>query len=65
MTKEVYLCEECSKVVPKGECCDVPECCGKPMKVLPLEECVKPPADAEHARFDDEDEPCSDGRTGK
>ena len=27
--------------------------------------CEKAPASAEHARFDDDDEPCDDGRAGK
>ncbi|MFO8051140.1 MAG: hypothetical protein R6V01_05505 [Thermoplasmatota archaeon] len=60
MTEEiVYVCKECHNVVKAtGEGQYDPECCGAPMKQVPLTECRKDPAFAEHARFIDEDEPC-------
>lgn len=66
MYEEAYYCYGCKRNIPTTEMAqkEVPECCGKPMEKLPLNECQKPPASAEHARFDDEDTPCDDGRTG-
>ncbi len=64
MYEEAYYCYGCKRKVPKTEKEEVPECCGTAMKLLPLDECVKAPSSAEHARFDDEDEPCDDGRAG-
>lgn len=52
---------KCTKTVKnKGE---TPECCGKPMKKMPLEICLQP-AHAEHARPMGRDEPCDDFRAG-
>ena len=64
MSKEMYQCEDCEKTARKENSAGVPSCCGKPMKLVPENVCVKAPGDAEHARFDDEDEPCDDGRAG-
>jgi len=64
MSKEMYQCEDCEKTAQKGDTAEVPDCCGKPMKRVQEDVCVKAPAAAEHARFDDEDEPCDDGRAG-
>ena len=61
MDEEAYYCYECKKTVPKKDPEGAPECCGKEMTLLPLEECSKAPASAEHARFDDDDEPCDTG----
>ena len=57
---EVYFCEECKKTKDGSE--DGPLCCGKAMKKLPLSQCTKAGADAEHARFTDDDDACDDGR---
>jgi hypothetical protein len=56
-----YECQECGRkeIVTDGS---VPECCGQPMKEVPLEVCLKPPADAESARTTDNDEACDDFR---
>jgi hypothetical protein len=54
-----YECEECRRKAKDPEVC-----CGKPMKQLPLEICISPPASAEHARPMDEEEACDDSRSG-
>ena len=64
MNGESYQCPGCGKTVPKGKTTTAPECCGTTMVLLPIEECVKPPASAEHARMSDNDAPCDDGRAG-
>lgn len=60
-----YQCEDCKRYetepLKDGE---YPTCCGKKMKEVPLMECVKDPAFAEHARFDDDDTPCDPGVSG-
>ena len=57
-----YYCDSCHKVIKKtGEKVFAPECCGKGMELLSLSDCMKDPAWAEHARFDDNDEPCDPG----
>jgi hypothetical protein len=63
MTEKIgYKCEECGRteIVTAGE--SIPECCGKPMEEVPLDVCMKPPADAESARMTDDDEACDDSR---
>jgi hypothetical protein len=62
MYEKAYYCYGCKRTVPKEEKEKIPDCCGTAMALLPMNECVKPPASAENARFDDEDEPCDDGR---
>jgi hypothetical protein len=61
MTGKKFECIECGKQVKGSE--NNPECCGKPMKQLPLDICVKP-TDAEQARLMEDNEPCDDGRAG-
>ncbi|MBI9084194.1 MAG: hypothetical protein JEZ11_11395 [Desulfobacterales bacterium] len=64
--KCIFNCETCNGTteINTGEPHDLPECCGKPMKrVEPMDQCLAPPS-AEHARFDDDSEPCDDGRSG-
>jgi hypothetical protein len=54
-----YECKECGKkvILENGE--EAPECCGEIMPV-----CTRAGV-AEHARpFEEEDEPCDDGRGG-
>ena len=59
--KKGYECEICGhKEIVTGN--DVPECCGTRMKQVPLDVCMKPPADAESARTMDDDEACDDFR---
>jgi hypothetical protein len=61
--KKGYECEICGhKEIVTGN--KVPQCCRTPMKQVPLEACMKPPADAESARTRDDDEACDDFRSG-
>jgi DNA-directed RNA polymerase subunit RPC12/RpoP len=64
--KYMYKCNTCGE---EKELTDSkhqsPECCGKPMaKVVDLPPCVTSNT-AEHARLDDLEGPCDDGRSGK
>lgn len=60
--KKGYECKECGRkeIITDGS---VPECCGQPMQQVPLDVCMKPPADAESARTVDEDDACDDSRS--
>jgi hypothetical protein len=63
MEKEVtYECENCKKTRTTADK-TVPECCGKPMKKLPLDPCIQP-AHAEHARSMQDEDACDDFRAG-
>jgi hypothetical protein len=54
----VYYCDECEKIVPIGQGSgETMECCGKEMKKMPRKWCTSASV-AEHARMDDNDEPC-------
>jgi hypothetical protein len=63
--QKFYQCEKCrgQQEIPAGD--KVPECCGQPMKEtsLPLDQCTAP-ASAEHARMDEIEDACDDGRAG-
>jgi hypothetical protein len=60
-----YHCEECGRYKAKREDIgEAPECCGKKMEEVPLFECRKDPAFAEHARLFEDDEPCDPGMSG-
>ena len=61
--EETYECENCGKTTknPKGK---IPNCCGKPMKKIPLDICTQP-AHAEHSRPMDDENACDDFRAGK
>jgi hypothetical protein len=59
MADIAYECPDCGHQVRASESADAPDCCGKPMKQIPLENCSKAPA-AEHARLRDEDDACDD-----
>jgi len=60
--EETYKCENCGKTITiSGR--SIPDCCGQPMKKLPLDVCIQP-AHAEHARPMNSEEPCDDGRAG-
>jgi len=61
MNEKTYECEKCRKKIRTSE--KIPDCCGKPMKQLPLDECTQQ-ANAEHARPMETEEPCDDGRAG-
>lgn len=62
MAKQTYECETCGKKIHSSED-KVHECCGKPMKQLPLDQCRQPHT-AEYAGPFEEDEPCDTGRKG-
>ncbi len=60
---QAFECEHCSRqeLVAAGK--PVPECCDRPMKSIPLDQCTLS-STAEHSRFDSFDDPCDDGRAG-
>jgi hypothetical protein len=60
MTEKEYVCTVCGKKVTIEDGTH-PECCGEPMKQLPLDNC-KQPHSAEYAGPFEEGEPCDDGR---
>ena len=61
--KEIkYECKDCGKQAKSSDGKN-PECCGKPMKQVPLASCIQP-HDAEYAGPFEEDEPCDNGRAG-
>jgi len=64
--KRFYHCEKCGEQTEMAEeNGPVPECCNQPMlEAKDLASCVKS-STAEHSRFDQMDEPCDDGRSGK
>ncbi|HEC80871.1 MAG TPA: hypothetical protein ENI42_00380, partial [Thermoplasmatales archaeon] len=58
MVEEVYKCECCGKTIPVSQRRDHnPTCCGKPMKRLPLDICLKP-EDAEFAKSTEHEDAC-------
>ena len=61
--EQAYECENCAgqKMIKPGD--QPPDCCDQPMKSIPLDQCTLATT-AEHSRFDQEDEPCDDGRAG-
>lgn len=61
--KKGYQCTKCGRTkISSNEL--APECCNSPMQQVPLDSCVKPPADAESARTFDDDDACDDFRSG-
>ena len=60
MSKKAYRCPGCGEEVIVADSSEVPDCCGEPMNQIPLEDCTKA-ANAESARFFDEDGACDDG----
>ena len=63
MEEKTYECEECHKTIKTSDD-EIPECCGKPMKQLPLDICTQP-AHAEHARPMESEDVCNDFRAGE
>ena len=61
--KETYRCENCRKTVKISDE-KIPECCGKPMKKLPLDICLQP-AHAEQTRPMEDEDACDDFRSGE
>lgn len=64
-TGKTFQCENCGKQDEfSGKAPDASDCCGaKWVEVDRLPACEMP-ATAEQSRFDAEDEPCDDGRSG-
>lgn len=60
---KAYRCEICKGQVAISADRPVPECCGQAMQSIPLDQCTLTTT-AEHSRFDQDDEPCDDGRAG-
>jgi DNA-directed RNA polymerase subunit RPC12/RpoP len=59
-----YKCIECGRTLECPVNDNAPECHGKKMKTLEeLEGCTLTET-AEHTRFENENQPCDDGRTG-
>jgi hypothetical protein len=61
--KKAYRCEICKGQVVTSESGPTPECCGHAMQNIALDQCTLSTT-AEHARFDQEDDACDDGRSG-
>ncbi len=59
-----YQCDHCEKTVDSAPGANgPPECCGRQMRITePLPVCQA--SGAEHSRYDSEDAPCDDGRSG-
>lgn len=63
---QVYECAKCGNTVEvSGKESKVPECCGKDMQSAEELKACDLSSTAEHSRFDDFEEPCDDGRSGK
>jgi hypothetical protein len=61
--KKRFKCANCNGRTEAGADARTPECCGQPMieTTEPLDRCTLS-GTAEHARFDDTEDPCDDGR---
>lgn len=60
METKTYKCQECGHETVVKASAAVPDCCGKKMREIPLDPCVKA-HNAENARLSDSDEACDDG----
>jgi len=63
MENKIFECRRCRKRVQASVQPDPPECCNQPMAAVAIDQCTHA-ATPEHARFDEPDEPCDDGRAG-
>ena len=64
--KQVYECENCNKSVEvSADEANAPECCDKPMQKVESLDAGTTSTTAEHSRYDDFDDACDDGRSGK
>lgn len=55
-----YECKECDKRIDVSSTDEIPVCCGREMKSIPLEPCRG--VHGEMSRNDMDNEPCDDGR---
>jgi hypothetical protein len=64
--KLVYECESCGKSLEfDAEQEQAPQCCDNPMKRIGDLDACHVSVTAEHTRFDNLDDACDDGRSGK
>ena len=61
--EKAYRCDICKGEVVTASDGAIPVCCGQAMQTIPLDQCTLTTT-AEHARFDQEDDACDDGRSG-
>ena len=62
----LYECASCGNTVEvSADEAKAPECCGNAMQTAEELKACGLSTTAEHSRFDDFDEPCDDGRSGK
>jgi hypothetical protein len=61
METKVFECRQCLKRTRTTTEGEPPDCCERPM--MEMDQCTLA-ATPEHARLDDPDEPCDDGRAG-
>ena len=62
MVEKMFECKECGKKLKTSDEKN-PKCCDKPMKQIPLDNCIQPHS-AEYSGPFEEEEPCDDGRSG-
>jgi DNA-directed RNA polymerase subunit RPC12/RpoP len=63
---QVYECAKCGNTVEvDGNESEGPDCCGEKMQSAEELKACNLSSTAEHSRFDDFEEPCDDGRSGK
>ncbi|WP_020611066.1 hypothetical protein [Sediminispirochaeta bajacaliforniensis] len=60
MGQKAYQCEDCGNEVIVDDVDTIPECCGKAMKEIPLDECTKA-SNPESARSWEVEDACDDG----
>ena len=64
--KLVFECENCGKSLEaSADDAKTLECCDKPMKQISGLDACSVSTTAEHSRFDNFDDACDDGRSGK
>ena len=64
--KTLYECDSCGgRREVKAEAAGAPDCCGQPMQKMADPDFCQTSNTAEHARADQIEEPCDDGRGGK
>lgn len=63
ISEETFQCQSCKRKMMVNNPKKPPQCCGKPMKQLPKDICLRPDH-AEHARPMDAEDACDDFRGG-
>lgn len=57
-----YQCMSCKRTV-NAKSNEIPKCCGKSMKKIPIEICLQP-SHSEHSRPMEDEDACNDFRSG-